>query len=68
MSGAYGKAASALYRVWYTTPAGHVLRVSLVDRECQKVICEPLGRNYRISMPLIAFCSGKNMKHLGGAA
>ncbi|EEY7642734.1 hypothetical protein OFJ66_004715 [Escherichia coli] len=53
---------------WYTTPAGHVLRVSLVDRECQKVICEPLGRNYRISMPLIAFCSGKNMKHLGGAA
>nr|EHQ3449568.1 hypothetical protein [Escherichia coli] len=34
---------------WYTTPAGHVLRVSLVDRECQKVICEPLGRNYRIS-------------------
>ncbi|HAW5037815.1 TPA: hypothetical protein JLY05_005119, partial [Escherichia coli] len=46
---------------WYTTPAGHVLRVSLVDRECQKVICEPLGRNYRISMPLIAFCSGKNM-------
>ncbi|OWD36240.1 hypothetical protein A8C78_30235, partial [Escherichia coli] len=49
-------------------PAGHVLRVSLVDRECQKVICEPLGRNYRISMPLIAFCSGKNMKHLGGAA
>ena len=53
---------------WYTTPAGHVLRVSLVDCECQKVICEPLGRNYRISMPLIAFCSGKNMKHLGGAA
>ncbi|ECU6574634.1 hypothetical protein A3128_20995 [Salmonella enterica subsp. enterica serovar Derby] len=53
---------------WYTTLAGHVLRVSLVDRECQKVICEPLGRNYRISMPLIAFCSGKNMKHLGGAA
>lgn len=53
---------------WYTTPAGHVLRVSLVDRECQKVICEPLGRNYRVSMPLIAFCSGKNMKHLGGAA
>ncbi|HBB6740797.1 TPA: hypothetical protein ACGBIN_002760 [Salmonella enterica subsp. enterica serovar Panama] len=53
---------------WYTTPAGHVLRVSLVDRECQKVICEPLGRNYRISMPLIAFCSGKNMKHLEGAA
>lgn len=53
---------------WYITPAGHVLRVSLVDRECQKVICEPLGRNYRISMPLIAFCSGKNMKHLGGAA
>ncbi|EGK4048048.1 hypothetical protein IPA22_003603 [Escherichia coli] len=51
---------------WYTTPAGHVLRVSLVDRECQKVICEPLGRNYRVSMPLIAFC--KNMKHLGGAA
>lgn len=30
---------------WYTTPAGHVLRVSLVDRECQKVICEPLGRS-----------------------
>ncbi|EQR55947.1 hypothetical protein G787_00524, partial [Escherichia coli HVH 127 (4-7303629)] len=30
---------------WYTTPAGHVLRVSLVDRECQKVVCEPLGRN-----------------------
>ncbi|EGI13107.1 conserved hypothetical protein [Escherichia coli M605] len=53
---------------WYTTPAGHVLRVSLVDRECQKVICEPLGRNYRVSMPLIAFRSGKNMKHLGGAA
>ncbi|ENB8278594.1 hypothetical protein ABIW71_003107 [Escherichia coli] len=50
------------------TPAGHVLRVSLVDRECQKVICEPLGRNYRVSMPLIAFRSGKNMKHLGGAA
>ncbi|EOV58149.1 hypothetical protein A1UA_05293, partial [Escherichia coli KTE69] len=43
---------------WYTTPAGHVLRVSLVDRECQKVICEPLGRNYRVSMPLIAFRSG----------
>ncbi|EOV58153.1 hypothetical protein A1UA_05289, partial [Escherichia coli KTE69] len=41
---------------------------SLVDRECQKVICEPLGRNYRVSMPLIAFRSGKNMKHLGGAA
>ncbi|EAR8100472.1 hypothetical protein CWK54_12145 [Salmonella enterica subsp. enterica serovar Newport] len=38
------------------------------DRECQKVICEPLGRNYRVSMPLIAFRSGKNMKHLGGAA
>ncbi|MHA6427725.1 hypothetical protein ACX3UF_03380 [Escherichia coli] len=53
---------------WYTTPAGHVLRVSLVDRECQKVICEPLGRNYRVSMPLIAFRSRKNMKHLGGAA
>ncbi len=53
---------------WYTTPAGHVLRVSLVDRECQKVICEPLGHNYRVSMPLIAFRSGKNMKHLGGAA
>ncbi|WP_139540381.1 hypothetical protein [Escherichia coli] len=53
---------------WYTTPAGHVLCVSLVDRECQKVICEPLGRNYRVSMPLIAFRSGKNMKHLGGAA
>ncbi|MFQ8717818.1 MAG: hypothetical protein ACLR9W_06645 [Enterobacter hormaechei] len=49
---------------WYTTPAGHVLRVSLVDRECQKVVCEPLGRNYRVSMPLIAFRSGKNMKHL----
>ena len=30
-----------------------------VDRECQKVICEPLGRNYRVSMPLIAFRSGK---------
>ncbi len=44
---------------WYTTPAGHVLRVSLVDRECQKVVCEPLGRNYRVSMPLIAFRSGK---------
>ncbi|HBD2170064.1 TPA: hypothetical protein KIF91_003954 [Escherichia coli] len=53
---------------WYTTPAGHVLRVSLVDRECQKVICEPLGRNYRVSMSLITFRSGKNMKHLGGAA
>ena len=53
---------------WYTTPAGHVLRVSLVDSECQKVICEPLGRSYRVSMPLIAFRSGKNMKHLGGAA
>ncbi|NYY76322.1 hypothetical protein DMI70_23420 [Escherichia coli] len=52
---------------WYT-PAGHVLRVSPVDRECQKVVCEPLGRNYRVSMPLIAFRSGKNMKHLGGAA
>ncbi len=44
------------------------LRVSLVDRECQKVVCEPLGRNYRVSMPLIAFRSRKNMKHLGGAA
>ena len=44
---------------WYTTPAGHVLRVGPVDRECQKVICEPLGRNYRVSMPLIAFRSGK---------
>ncbi|EOP4895541.1 Rha family transcriptional regulator [Escherichia coli] len=53
---------------WYTTPAGHVLRVSLVDRECQKVICEPLGRNYRVSMPLIAFCSGKMFKRLGGVA
>ena len=53
---------------WYTTPAGHVLRVSLVDCECQKVICEPRGRNYRVSMPLSAFRSGKNRKHLGGAA
>ena len=53
---------------WYTTPAGHVLRVSLVDREYQKVICEALGRCYLVSMPLIAFRSGKNMKHLGGAA
>ena len=53
---------------WYTTPAGHVLRVSLVDRECKKVVCEPLGRNYRVSMPLIAFCSGKMFKRLGGVA
>lgn len=44
---------------WYTTPAGHVLRVSTVDRECQKVVCEPLGRNYRVSMPLIAFAPEK---------
>ena len=25
---------------WYTPPAGHVLRVSLVDRECQKVLAD----------------------------
>ncbi|MBA7729801.1 hypothetical protein HV169_12035 [Citrobacter freundii] len=53
---------------WYTTPKGHVLRVSLVDLECQKVVCEPLGRNYCVNMPLIAFRSGKNMRHIGGAA
>lgn len=53
---------------WYSTPKGHVLRVCLVNRECQKVVCEPLGRNYCVSMPLIAFLSGRNFKRLGGAA
>ncbi|ENA9094597.1 hypothetical protein ABG138_004885, partial [Salmonella bongori] len=28
---------------WYSTSEGYVLRISLVDRECQKVVCEPLG-------------------------
>ena len=34
---------------------GMFYMLASVDRECQKVICEPLGRNYRVSMPLIAF-------------
>ncbi|BDD35453.1 hypothetical protein [Escherichia coli] len=47
---------------WYTTPAGHVLRVSLVDRECQKVICEPLGRSYR---RIIFYCYGGGTGNAG---
>lgn len=53
---------------WYATSRGHVLRVSLVDTESQKVVCELLGRNYTLSYPLIAFLSGRNFKRIGGAA
>ena len=45
---------------WYTIILqGMFYVLDPVDRECQKVICEPLGRNYRVSMPLITFRSGK---------
>ena len=53
---------------WYASSRGHILRVSLVDTESQKVVCELLGRNYTLSYPLIAFLSGRNFKRIGGAA
>ncbi|MEG7482969.1 hypothetical protein V6E22_15170 [Citrobacter freundii] len=53
---------------WYATSRGHVMRVSLVDTESQKVVCELLGRDYTLSYPLIAFLSGRNFKRIGGAA
>lgn len=37
------------------TSSGHIVRVLLVDKETQKVVCEPLGFGYRLSIPLIAF-------------
>ena len=52
---------------WFATSNGHVLRVCLVNTESQKVVCEPLGRRYTISYPLVLFQSGKMFKRLGGA-
>lgn len=53
---------------WYATSRGQVMRVSLVDTESQKVVCELLGRDYTLSYPLVAFLSGRNFKRIGGAA
>ncbi|EEY6246278.1 hypothetical protein EWR95_07940 [Escherichia coli] len=53
---------------WYTTPAGHVLRVSLVDRECQKVICEPLEWGPVIPEGKVEITISKYEKTAGAAA
>lgn len=49
---------------WYSTPQGHILRVSLVSPENQKVVCELPGRSYSICIPLIAFYTGRYYRRM----